>query len=228
MVEGVRRSFVLQVPADYDRFTAHPLIYAWHGQSGSGQKAQTRFGLQAAVGSEAVIVYPDALPLDQIDHPTGWIYDPQGRDYQLFDALHDYLRASLCIDDARVFSTGWSRGGYFTHGLGCHRGDRLTAIAAVAGGQRSSADDCRGAVAVWIAHGRADESVDFSEGEAALAFWRQRSMCGANSSATGQQACEQVADCRAPVHWCPHPEGHPWPSWAGASIGEFFSSQSQL
>lgn len=223
-VGGQPRSFVLYVPGDYDPNRAYPLIFAWHGLGGNGQLAQSYFGIQQHVGSDAIIVYPDALPLPDYGGDTGWELNPTGYDFDFFDALFDHLVDNLCVNVSRVFSTGHSFGGYMTNSLGCHRATVLRAIAPVSGGPPYYGS-CEGAIAAWLTHGTADDVVLLSEGEAARNTWLATNGCETTSTSTDPDPCVAYDGCSQDVHWCQHSGGHEWPGLAAAAIWAFFEAQ---
>ena len=131
-VAGESRSFKLSTPDDYDANTAYPLMFAWHGLGGNGSYARSIFGFQANAHTEAIVVYPDALPLELFGGVPGWDLAEDGYDLAYFDALYTHLTDHLCVDTDQVFSTGHSFGGYMSNTLGCYRSDVLNAIAPVA------------------------------------------------------------------------------------------------
>lgn len=225
---GMERDFDLVIPADYDPNRAYPLVFAWHGRGGNGELARLYFKVEEASGGQAIFVYPDGLPLADMGGQTGWDLDPANEDVALFDAILADVSARLCIDPARVFSTGHSFGGYMSNTLGCARGGIVRAIAPVAGGGPFSA--CSGQVAAWLAHGTGDTTVPFSQGEGARDHWLGANGCGMTTVPTEPAPCVTYDDCASgfPVHWCQHDEadlgGHGWPAWAGPAIWEFFAA----
>ena len=60
-VNGQTRAFELHVPADYDPSQAYPLIFGLHGGGGTAAAFRGYAGLDQAVGSEAIVVYPEGL-----------------------------------------------------------------------------------------------------------------------------------------------------------------------
>lgn len=222
MIGNEERTFVMYVPDDYDPGHPYPLIFAWHGLGGSGSIARSYFGIEQQVGSDAIIVYPDALVLEDYGN-TGWNLSPTGNDFAFFDALYDHLLGNLCVDTDRVFSTGHSFGGYMSNYLGCYRADVLSAIAPVAGGPPWIS--CDVPIAAWITHGTNDGTVDFSEGEATRDKWVAANSCDDTSASTDPDPCVAYDGCDRDVHWCVHDGGHEWPGFAGAAIWQFFEAQ---
>src|SRR5690606_38539737 len=58
-----------------------------------------------------------------------WDYD---RDVALFDDLLELVGASLCIDESRVFTTGFSFGAMMSHALSLGRQEKLRAAVTMA------------------------------------------------------------------------------------------------
>src|SRR5690349_18796236 len=52
-------------------------------------------------------------------------------DVGLVGAILDRLETEMCVDTARIYSTGFSNGGFLSHRLGCELSDRIAAIAPV-------------------------------------------------------------------------------------------------
>lgn len=227
-VAGQARTYGLTVPADYDPNHAYPLVFAWHGLGGSGAVARIYFKIEEAAAGQAIVVYPDALPLPELGGQTGWDLGADGRDVALFDAILADVSTRLCVDESRVFSAGHSFGGAISNTLGCVRGDTLRAIAPVAGG--GPFGTCTGPVAAWIAHGTVDVTVPLAMGSASRDHWLAANNCSSTSAPTDPAPCVAYDDCDAgyPVHWCQHDElelgGHGWPAWAGPAIWRFFAA----
>jgi polyhydroxybutyrate depolymerase len=229
-IGGETRTFELYIPSDYDPSRAYPLIFGLHGGGGTGPGFQSYCGLDEEVGSDAVVVYPDALPEDGFGD-TVWILNPEGDDFVFFDDLLAHLKTNLCIDETRLFSTGWSMGGYMTNSLGCYRADVLTAIASVSGGvpgdkpPAPAYPDCDGRIATWIAHGASDSIIPLSEGDEMRDIFLENNGCGQTPSPTDPDPCVAYDGCDTPMHWCEFGGDHEWPDFAAAGIWQFFSDQ---
>jgi len=128
-VRGALRTYLMQVPANYQASRAYPLIFVFHGAGGNGRQAYG-WGLQNAAGAadNAIFVFPDAIAFQQFG--IGWDDGPDGHDLPFFDGMLNDIEASRCIDESRVFAAGFSWGGDFTVTLACHRGDLIRAVAA--------------------------------------------------------------------------------------------------
>src|SRR5687768_10530436 len=62
-VDGVTRTFIVDVPSDYDESTPYPLLFGFHGRGFSAAEFRSAsYGnLLSVAGEEAVVVHPDAL-----------------------------------------------------------------------------------------------------------------------------------------------------------------------
>lgn len=225
-VAGVERHYILVVPEGYGE-TAYPLVFAWHGRGGDSSGARLYFNVEESAANQAIFVYPDGLPLPDMDNQTGWDLTAEGEDVALFDAILAQVGSSLCVDASRVFSTGHSFGGFMSNALGCFRGGTVRAIAPVAGGGPFGV--CTGQVAAWLAHGTLDEVVPYELGEGSRDHWTAANGCEPDFASTDPSPCVAYTGCDDgfPVHWCSHeiPDflGHTWPAWAGKAIWSFFA-----
>jgi len=230
-VNSKSRTFIVHIPASYDAKTPYPLLFGFHGASRTAADFDNdagtfRFG--PAFGDRAILAYPNALQKNGV---TTWSRETDD-DLDFFDAMLEKLEAEACVNPARIFVTGHSSGGYFANTLGCRRGEVLRAIAPVAGGVRDF-KDCKGKLAVWMAHGTQDSQVNVSQGQAARAHWLDSNGCAKETppAAVAPSPCVAYSDCMVgyPVHWCEHGEPtygnpatyHGWPSFATAAIVAF-------
>lgn len=137
------RDYIIDVPEDYDPALPYRLIFSWHQAYGSangnavGQYPANNgpnfdaqnyayFGLQReaiAANEPAIFVAPQGIG----DFP--WDYD---RDVVVFDDLLALIDANLCIDDSRVFTTGFSFGAMMSHALSLGRQEKLRAAVTMA------------------------------------------------------------------------------------------------
>lgn len=230
MVGGVPRTYLRVVPATYDPARTYPLIFAWHGRTGSAMGARSYFGMQTAVGDNAIVVYPQGLTVTAGDPAdTGWILSASGRDVALFDAIQTAMTTTYCV--GRTYSMGHSFGGYMSNALACHRGGtapgKVRAIASIAGGP--SGGTCAGApMSALIIHGMTDSIVPFTQGTASRDAYLAKAACGTTTQAITPAPCVAYDGCTAglAVRWCAHNEaaggGHGWPSFSAGAAWKLF------
>jgi polyhydroxybutyrate depolymerase len=219
-VDGVTRTFIVDVPDDYDESTPYPLLFGFHGRGFSAAEFRgPAYGnLLSVAGDEAIVVHPDALG----EPERAWDTESLD-DVRFFDALLEELSDGLCVDTARVFAAGHSSGGYFINLLGCVRGDGLRAIAPVAGGGPFDSD-CTGPVSAWIAHAEDDETVPLENGENSRDYWLETAACEESFDDVSPSPCVAYEGCGAglAVNWCVYDGGHDWPSFGARGIWSFF------
>jgi poly(3-hydroxybutyrate) depolymerase len=227
---GMQRTFVLDVPPDYDPDHAYPLVFGWHGTGHQGANAQQQMQLMQIAQNQVIAVYPNgssSAPVWQFPGGAS-VTDPQ-RDLALFDALVNELGSAYCVDGNMIFSTGFSQGAYLSNSLGCERANVLRGIAPVAGGGPWSCNPAP--MAAFVVVGKSD-SVAHENGPYGYAnsaqrsrdFWLQGGGCSSASSPSNPSPCV-LYDCpeENPVVFCEHVGGHTW--WSQATIGmmAFFS-----
>lgn len=225
-VNGETRAFILDLPSDYDEGTPYPVLFGFHGRGFSAAEFRSAgYGNLLSVARDAaIIVHPEALGEPELAWDTESLDD-----VRFFDALLDEIVEGLCVDESRVFAAGHSSGAYFINRLACERGDRLRAIAPVAGGGPFGSDgdapSCTGPVSAWIAHAEDDETVLFQNGENSRDHWLQSGSCdAARFDDVTPSPCVAYAGCDAgvAVNWCEYDGGHDWPSFGARGIWSFF------
>lgn len=229
-VAGTARSYDVSIPSGHGGARSYPLVFVFHGGGGSSEGARKTFGFEAIAGDDAVFVYPQGLGNWDLDSPAD-----TNRDVAFFDAVLAKLRSELCVDGARVFATGSSRGGYFANQLGCRRGDELRAIAPHAGGGPYEINGtydaagrlvCLGAPpAVMVVHGEKDTSVPISEAEKSLTHWRWALGCTSDTEPYAPDPCAAYQGCAKPVVRCRVPgQGHDVWTHGPRATWDFFAS----
>ena len=181
------RTYHLWVPKSYDPKRGYPLIFRWHGQGGDGLSGG--LDIEAVAGEDAIIVGADGLQ-------GSWGLD----DLVFFDRMLEEIEAMYCIDRSRIFSYGFSIGGFFTNLLACERGEVLRGSASIAGGPWSN--DCHGNVARWFLHDEGDQSIPIALGEASRNRAIKANGCSTTTVDEGD-SCVRYVECeKAPVVWC--------------------------
>ncbi|MET0794504.1 MAG: hypothetical protein ABW061_23490 [Polyangiaceae bacterium] len=140
---GSSREYIIDIPADYDPTHPYRLIFSWHQAYGSdtgnavGQypanngpnfdaKNYAYFGLRreaTAANQPAIFVAPGGIG------NLPWDFT---RNSVLFDDLLTLVDANLCIDDSRVFTTGFSFGAMMSYALSITRQTKLRAAVTMA------------------------------------------------------------------------------------------------
>jgi poly(3-hydroxybutyrate) depolymerase len=225
-VSGTTREYILALPSGYDANHPYRLIFGFHWSGGvandvaSGQIiGGPYYGLQSRSAGSAIFVAPEGLN-------KGWA-NTGGGDIAFVKAMLAYFEANLCIDQSRIFSTGFSYGGMMSDEIGTEMGDVFRAIAPMSdacysGGCKASNNH---PIAVWMAHGDNDMTVPLADGMTALNKFLTKNGCGTQTTPVNPSPCVQYQGCMAgyPVTWCQFSGGHmPW-SPAPDAVWAFFS-----
>ena len=233
MVDGIERSFLLNLPSHYVVHDPAPLIVAFHGRTNSNEQVRSYYRLDREI-SQAFIVYPAALSngngsfswSDPGDRPE------ELRDIAFFDAIVKKLAGIYCIDLDRIFVVGHSLGAWFANSVACVRGDVVRASATVGGS--SVITDCAGPAAALIAHNPNDRLSPFSGSEINRQQRVEENSCTWSIEASyGELNCSKHLSCQGgnDVVWCPHTHDedyrgeyypHNWPPNTERVIHDFF------
>jgi poly(3-hydroxybutyrate) depolymerase len=237
---GVKRSYYLLLPEENpDAVSAtsvsatssseelKPLIVGFHGSFASHLSwigETNRYGLTDFVGNDAIMVFPDALPLSEDN--INWNFD---YDFLFFeDLLAELERRGVSYDPNRLFVVGHSSGAGMANEIGCRYGDIVRAIA-VSSGSLTSGGACIGSVGVIQTQGEADQAVPYNVGASAINFWAGYNGHDAETTIPGViEPCIDYANIafpneNYPVQWCQHSGGHTWTSFNTEAYWKFFS-----
>jgi len=137
--DGLKRTYVIHVPASSDKTRQMPLVIALHGGGGTGKRMErlTLGGLNKLSDREGfVVVYPDGTEEhwnDGRDKVKYRAHREKIDDVGFLSALIDHLAKGGNIDKKRVYVTGISNGAMMSNRLACELTGRIRAIAPVAG-----------------------------------------------------------------------------------------------
>lgn len=196
---GLTREYRLFIPSAYNGTTAVPLVLNLHGY-GSNNFEQDLYANFWSLADTANFII--ALPNGTLD-PIGsryWnAFDVGGVDDVAFiDNLIDTLSALYNIDPQRIYSTGFSNGGFMSYKLACALSNRIAAIAPVSGTSTQelmNMCDPGRPLPVFHIHGDADPVVPYNGGsagpfsnllgaEALTNIWVEKNNCNATPTIT--------------------------------------------
>jgi poly(3-hydroxybutyrate) depolymerase len=123
---GDQRSYIIDIPDDYDMNTPHRVFYTSHWISSTSEAVRDQdyyFLKPLAEADDVPVIFvapqSDDGTWDQIDHA-------------LFDDLLAHVKENLCIDTTRVFATGFSFGGMITYSLSTNHQKDIRAAVGIA------------------------------------------------------------------------------------------------
>jgi poly(3-hydroxybutyrate) depolymerase len=192
------------------------------------------FGLESVSNGQAILVAPEGQ--DYQDNGLGW-GNENGEDIDFLHAMLERFGSQLCIDENRIFSTGFSFGAMFSFTLACAQDSMMRAIAPQAGNASTSGpcEDGSRPVATMAFIGVDDtllsghrQAVDIFVGRNGCAtepVQLQTSWCDDLSSQYDPCTCVEYPDCSEgyPVVSCEYQAGHTFAPNSGAAIWNFFS-----
>jgi poly(3-hydroxybutyrate) depolymerase len=132
---GQSRSYTIDIPTGYDMNKAYRFFYTshWIGSNAEAVVGQNYYFLKplaTSANEPAIFLAPQALP----GNPNGtWASGANDSiDNVLFTVILKYVKENLCIDESRVFATGFSFGGMMTYSLSENRQTLIRAAVGIA------------------------------------------------------------------------------------------------
>ncbi len=138
VVGGVTRTYILYIPANYTGTSPVPLLFNFHGRFMTASQQMIICDFRPIADTAGfILVHPQgelfggaySWNVGGIGLTVGMTTDDIG----FTKAMIDTISSHYTIDLQRVYSTGYSNGGYFSFELACHLGSRIAAIGSVCG-----------------------------------------------------------------------------------------------
>lgn len=214
--QGTSRSYYLHIPSSYQSGKPMPLVLAFHGGRGRGDRLAINTRLNDVASREGFIVaYPNGVNNQWNDGRNAEGLDTNIDDVGFVSTLIDKLVGEKSINKNKVYAVGISNGGMFTQRLACQISNKLAAVATViAALPKNLQATCkpRRPMPIVMINGTADTIVPWQGGEVAqdirnragqkprgvggevisvpatIAFWRSNNGCSL------QQSVEKLPD----------------------------------
>jgi len=213
-VMGVRRTYRVHIPTDYNPLEPAPLVVVIHGAFDTAKGMEKFSGFSDLADRENFIVmYPNGIGILgflqhwNAGHCCGKAASDNVDDVGFVAAAIEELRARLNIDPDRIYMVGFSNGGMLAYRFAAEKGDLLAAVAPLAAsiGGRPSREapewhipDPVRPLSVISFHGLADDDVPYKGGvslhrggtrtywpvEESIEFWVQRDDCNPRPATT--------------------------------------------
>jgi len=213
---GGKRTVRIDIPNNYDNKHPYRLVFGMHCMGGwaGGVQQEGYYGLKPLdTGKTTIFVAPEG---NGQQAPWGQA------DYQLFDQLLEKLKNDLCIDESRVFSTGFSYGSMFSNGLSWNHQKVLRGVAVYETAERNIwLPKHTGEPIAWMGVLGLDDGLCTPEmGRHARDIILEHNSEG--GKAVNEKAEEaprnsphkcydyKTVDPRFPVRWCTQSGGHIW------------------
>ena len=218
-VRGADRVWSIYLPDNYDPMRAYPLVIQLHGCTGGTNNVP----VERVSGDNAIHVRGTGSAAN-----TCWETSANGPDVEFFDAMLAEVTTRTCVDETRVFASGYSSGSWLISVLACIRGDRLRAVGTVAGGNALFGNqECPGTVAQIFIHDQNDTENQWSNHESAMERLIDVNGCSPDGPiAEEPEPCVRYQGCTEnPVKFCPTTgRGHDrQDNYAPQAFWDFFS-----
>ncbi|MCF7848450.1 MAG: hypothetical protein K9M45_06335 [Kiritimatiellales bacterium] len=132
---GLEREYILYLPDNYDGKQQLPLVLAFHGGGGTAKQAMDHYKWHPLADQHGFMVcYPEGINKHWNDGRVSKVFREENTnvdDVGFIKTLLNQLYTDYKIDRKRVFSSGASNGGMFSHRLGIDLSEHFTAIAPV-------------------------------------------------------------------------------------------------
>ena len=219
-VDGDERQALVYAPPV--RSAKLPLVFAFHGRGDNMRNFAEGVELHKA-WPEAIVVYIDGLKSTRASGMRGWQNDKGqdgDRDLKLFDQALAWLRQNYPVDDARIYSTGFSNGAIFTYLLWAERGQTFAAFAPVAGRIGPSLTLTVPRPLLHVA-GKEDDTVKFKTQVESIQAARELNGAAKKGQPCGSNCTLYASSKNAPVMAVIHSGGHEYPDGTSAMIVKF-------
>ena len=211
--DGLKRAYLLQIPASLDPTVPAPLVMFFHGGSGN-MSGVLRTGIfREARDRGWLAVSPQGADVGQpaengftwnAVHCCGESFQNDVDDVGFVRSLVSELEGVLPIDPARIYVAGFSNGAMFTHRVGSELSDIIAAIAPSSGtiggsrvesGQMVTIDAPPRPLPIMLMHGVKDTTVPIGGGfgkrkrfdlsfRDSVAFWVKANGCDPEPTTT--------------------------------------------
>lgn len=119
------RQFFVRVPSDYDPSFPYRVVYIGHGCGTiHGGKTSTDPFFDESRGGDEQAVYVGLSVPDNAANPG--CYDnnhgEMSQEWEAFDLIHTFVEKTYCVDNNRIFVTGYSTGGWLANMWSCYFG----------------------------------------------------------------------------------------------------------
>ena len=223
---GVVRQYILYIPTSYNRSEQTPLVFLFHGYSGTPEftLAYTKMSKLADTHSFIVAVPKGTGRPDELSWNAGsccgFASAVNIDDVTFVSDMIDMISSEYCINPRRIFATGISNGGQMSYRLACELSDRIASVAPVAANIILTECASPRPVAGIAFHGTADVVIPYAYGLASIEAAVAHNQCTDETEVVyqnGEVTCVAYKGCAqgATVEFCTVAQGgHNWPGAA--------------
>ncbi len=164
--DGLDREYILHVPSSYSGNLPVPLVFNFHGGSGTatGQRYLSKMD-QVADTAGFIVAYPQGSYLNGTSYWNSMIATEGSKgtadDIGFISLLIDDISSNYNIDLEKVYACGYSNGGDLSISLACYLSSKISAAAPVSGLMSLESDSlCQPQenTGIFLINGTADNS----------------------------------------------------------------------
>jgi polyhydroxybutyrate depolymerase len=162
-VDGKSRWYLLSTPPPPDGSKPSSLIFDFHGLAEGAQLEAVTSQLGSLGQKDGFMT---AFP-EGTGNPLAWDTSAgpaHNDDLDFVTEMLNQIEADECVDETRVYATGYSDGAFMTSLLACEMSDRIAAFAPVSGVQLPSPCPATRRIPILAFHGTADPILYFNGG----------------------------------------------------------------
>ena len=179
-INGMRRTALVHLPANFDPQKAYPLVVVIHGAFSTAEIMEQETGFSKLADSEQfVVLYPNGMGIFgfiqhwNAGHCCGKAASDNLDDVAFIDECIDTVVQRVKIDRKRIYVAGFSNGGMLAYRYASERSTTVSAVAALAAsvGGRATPEDPwwmplppKKPVPLLIVHGNDDQAVPIEGG----------------------------------------------------------------
>lgn len=249
-VDGLSRSYVVNLPPNYYQAGDFSLVIAMHGGGGWAEQFEKSSKLtEKANAAQFVVVYPNGVKGDGLLKAQTWNaggccdYAVQHNinDVKFISQLIDKLVTDYKINPKKVYATGHSNGGMMAYRLACELSDKIAAIAPNSSTMVVTKPcNASRAVPVLHMHSRLDSNVPYTGGvgtgfsnhynpplDSVLNVWSLKNTCITKAQVlvnNSQYTFTKWSDCNGNTsiqYYLTKDGGHAWPGGTpGGLVGD--------
>ena len=224
-IDGVERQAIVYSPTAKSPSGKAPLVLAFHGHGDSADNFQ---GVELQQHwAQAIVVYAQGLPSTR-DGLAGWQVESGkdgDRDLKFVDQMLTTLRQKFSVDDARIYSAGFSNGANFTYLLWAERPQVFAAFAPVAARILPSVHLTVPKPLLHVG-GTEDRQIAFADQKEAIEAARRANGATGKGEPCGQYCTRYESKDGAPVMTIIHAGGHIYPLEVAQYTVDFFKKYS--
>ena len=183
--EGLNREYLLYIPDSYQKDKKAPLVFNFHGFGGSASDHFQYTKMDEVSDKESfILVYPQGSLLNGYSHWNSEVQSSTNKskvdDIGFIKKVIEEISSEYNIDEQRIYTCGYSNGGFFSYFLGCNT-NLFAGVGSVSGTMmEKTLDNCNPShpISVISLHGTNDYVVPYKGGEGlssvenSIGFWR--------------------------------------------------------